>query len=527
MEYRNLGRILGKIMILEAMLMLAPLFVSFLYGEASIYKLAFTIPIVILVIFGSLLQFLRPKRNNLYQKEGFALTAAVWIVMVIFGAIPFVINGDIPNYADACFEMMSGFTTTGSSVIEDITKVSHSTLFWRSFSHWIGGMGILVFVLIFIPESKDGSSMHLFRAESPGPQVEKIVSKMKVTTKILYLIYFGMTVLEIIILSIGPLTNYNAMCNDLGINMANSYQNDKLFNAFLTAFGCAGTGGFGFMPGSMQYFTPFAQYVVSIFLILFGCNFTLYYLLLIGRIKNLFCSEEFRTYFLIIVSAVCLIFLSLIVKTNGYPQNYTVEESFRHSLFQVSSLMTTAGFTTSDYDMWPMLAKNVLVVIMFIGAMAGSTAGGIKVSRIVILFKGAYYGVLKLINPHLVPKVKFEGKSLGEKTISDVFMFVSLYFLILIIGTFLLSFDGVNGQVINVVSDAGTYEVRHGFFSNFSAVLTCISNVGPAFEAVGPYACFAAYNNFSTIVLTFIMLFGRLEILPVLILFNRRTWKRV
>ena len=527
MEYKYLGRILGKIMILEAMLMFLPLIVSFIYKESLIYKVAFIVPIIILFVFGFSLQLLKPKRNNLYQKEGFALTAAAWITMVIFGAIPFVINGDIPNYIDACFEMMSGFTTTGSSIIVDITKISHSTLFWRSFSHWIGGMGILVFVLIFIPENKDGSSMHLFRAESPGPQVEKIVSKMKVTTRILYLIYFSLTIIEIVILCVGPLTDYNAMCNDLGTLLADRYYKDKIFEAFLTSFGCAGTGGFGFIPGSMQYFTPFAQYVVSIFLILFGCNFTLYYLLLIKRIKSLFDSEEFRTYFLIIVSAVVLIFISLLIKNNIYQQTYTVEEAFRHSLFQVSSLMTTAGFTSTDYEVWPMLSKSVLIIIMFIGAMAGSTAGGIKVSRIIIAFKSIHYGILKLINPHLVPKVKFEGKSLTDKTIIDVFLFVILYFFILIIGTFLLSFDGVNDTFITIASDAGVYEVKHSFFSNFSAVLTCISNVGPAFEAVGPYSCFASYNGFSKIILTIIMLLGRLEILPVLILFNKKTWKKV
>ena len=527
MELRKLGKILGKIMILEAILMLTPLTVGFIYKESFIHILAFLVPIIVLSVIGLLLQKPKPSRHNLYQKEGFALTAMVWIVMTLFGAIPFVINGAIPNYADACFEMMSGFTTTGSSVITDITAVSHSTLFWRSFSHWIGGMGILVFVLIFIPESNDGSSMHLLRAESPGPQVGKIVSKMKVTTRILYLIYLGMTALQIIILCCGPITDYSAMCNDLGVEAATAYQNDKVFHAFLSTFGCAGTGGFGFMPGSMEYFTPFAQYVVSIFLILFGVNFSLYYLLLIGKIKDVLRSEEFRSYFMIIGAAVGFVFLSLVGKFEVFPQVYTTEESFRHSLFQVSSLMTTAGYTTTDYDVWPMLAKTSLVVVMFIGAMAGSTAGGIKVSRIVMAIKGAYINVRKLINPRYVPKAKFEGKTLEQKTINDVFAFITLYFFIFVAGIFLLSFDGVNGQIIDIVSDAGNYEVKHGFFSNFSAVLTCISNVGPAFEAVGPYSSFAGYNDFSTIILTFIMMLGRLEILPVLILFNKRTWKKV
>lgn len=513
MNYKKLGRILGKIMILEGILMLAPLAVSLIYKESLIHILAFFIPIVILAVLGLLLQKPKSERNNLYQKEGFALTALVWIIMTLFGAIPFVINGDIPNYIDACFEIMSGFTTTGSSVITDITAVSHSTLFWRSFSHWIGGMGILVFVLIFIPESNDGSSMHLLRAESPGPQVGKLVSKMKVTTRILYLIYFGMTILEVIILMLDkPIPGY---------------EDEQFFFSLLATFGCAGTGGFGFIPGSMELFHPFSQYVMAIFLILFGCNFSLYYLLLIGKIRDVFRSEEFKSYFLIIGAAVGFVFLSLVGRFEVFPQVYTTEEAFRHSLFQVASLMTTAGYTTTDYHVWPMLATTTLIVVMFIGAMAGSTAGGIKVSRIVIALKGAYINVRKLISPRYVPKAKFEGKTLETKTINDVFAFITLYFFIFLAALFLLAFDPINGQTVAIVSDAGTYSVKHGFFSNFSAVLTCISNVGPAFEAVGPYSSFAGYSGFSKIILTFTMMLGRLEILPVFILFSKRTWKKV
>ncbi|MBQ8587867.1 MAG: TrkH family potassium uptake protein [Clostridia bacterium] len=513
MNYKKLGKILGKIMIMESILMIAPFTVSLIYKEDMKNILAFVIPIAVLALIGLLLQIPKPKRNYLYQKEGFALTALVWILMTLFGAIPFVINGDIPNYIDACFEMMSGFTTTGSSVITDITTVSHSTLFWRSFSHWVGGMGILVFVLIFIPESNEGSSMHLLRAESPGPQVGKIVSKMKVTTRILYLIYLGMTVLEVVILMFDkPIPGY---------------ENEKLFFSLLATFGCAGTGGFGFIPGSMELFHPFSQYVMSIFLILFGCNFALYYMLLTGKLRQVLRSEEFRSYFLIIGAAVAFIFISLVGRFEAFPQIYTTEEAFRHSLFQVASLMTTAGYTTTDYHVWPMLATTTLVVVMFIGAMAGSTAGGIKVSRIVIAVKGAHGNVRKLINPHYIFKIKFEGKALEERTINDVFAFVTLYFFIFIAAIFLLSFDPVNGQVIKIASDAGTYTVKHGFFSNFSAVLTCISNVGPAFEAVGPYASFAGYSEFSKVILTLTMMLGRLEILPVLILFSPKTWKKL
>ena len=513
MNYKKLGKILGKIMILEGILMLAPLAVSLIYNESLIHIFAFLIPIAIMVPIGFLLQIPKPERNHLYQKEGFALTAMVWILMALFGAIPFVINGDIPNYVDACFEIMSGFTTTGASVVTDITVISHSSLFWRSFSHWIGGMGILVFVLIFIPESDDGSSMHLLRAESPGPQVGKIASKMKVTTRILYLIYLGMTVLEVIILMLDkPIPGY---------------ENEKLFFSLLATFGCAGTGGFGFIPGSMELFHPFSQYVMAIFLILYGCNFSLYYLILIGKIRDVLRSEEFKSYFLILGLAVAFVFLGLVGRFEAFPQTYTTEEAFRHSLFQVASLMTTAGFTTTDYNVWPMLSTMALILVMFMGAMAGSTAGGIKLSRIIIAMKGAYINVRKLINPRYVPKTKFEGKTLSSRTINDVFAFITLYFFILLAVLFLLAFDPVNGQMVSTVSDAGTYEVKHGFFSNFSAVLACISNVGPAFEAVGPYSSYVAYSPFSKILLTFTMLLGRLEILPVLILFNKRTWKKI
>ena len=322
-----------------------------------------------------------------------------------------------------------------------------------------------------------------------------------------------MTILEVIILMLDkPIAGY---------------ENDQFFFSLLTTFGCAGTGGFGFIPGSMELLNPFSQYVISIFLILFGCNFSLYYLLLIGKIKDVFRSEELRSYFMVLIAAVGFVFLSLVGRFEAFPQAYTTEEAFRHSLFQVSSLITTTGFTTTDYNVWPMLAKTTLILVMFMGAMAGSTAGGIKVSRIVMSVKGAYINVRKLINPRYVPNSKFEGKTLEQKTINDVFAFMTLYFFVFLAALFLLSFDSVNGTVVQIASDAGNYEVKHGFFSNFSAVLACISNVGPAFEAVGPYSCYAGYNDFSMIILTFTMLLGRLEILPMLILFNKRTWKKI
>ena len=513
MNYKKLGKILGKIMVLEGALMLAPLLVSIIYKENLRNILAFLIPSASVAGLGLLLQIPKPKREIFYQKEGFALTALVWIIMTLFGAVPFVINGDIPNYIDACFEIMSGFTTTGASIVDKVDLLSRSTLFWRSFSHWIGGMGVLVFVLIFIPESNDGSAMHLLRAESPGPQVGKIVSKMKVTTRILYLIYLGMTVLEAVIL----------MCDKPIVGTfpdgtPYDYTNDKIFFSLLAAFGSAGTGGFGFIPGSMELFSPFSQYVIAIFLILFGVNFSLYYLLLIGKVKAFFKSEELRTYVMIIVAAVGIIFVSLLTKASSM-LDFTTEEAFRHSLFQVASIITTTGYTTTDFNLWPTSACTVLVLLMFIGAMAGSTAGGIKTSRIVIAVKGCYVNVRKLINPRYVPKAKFEGKTLEEKTTNDVFSFIALYIFILLIVTLLLSLDGVNDTPVN--------GILHGFFSNFSSALACLSNIGPAFEAVGPYASYSAFNPFSKVVLTLTMMIGRLEILPVLILFSPKTWKRV
>ena len=514
MNYKNLGKILGKIMLLLAVLMLAPLAVAIIYKEGIRNVIAFLVPIAVLLVLGILSQRLKPARESLYQKEGFALTALVWIAMTLFGAIPFVINGDIPNFVDAWFEITSGFTTTGSSIITDITKMSHSTLFWRSFSHWIGGMGVLVFVLIFIPESEDGSAMHLLRAESPGPQVGKIASKMKATARILYLIYFGLTLLEFIILMLdAPIAGY---------------ESEQVFFSILSAFGCAGTGGFGFIPESIALFNPFSQYVMAIFLLLFGVNFSLYYLILIGKVREVLKSEELKTYFLVVAASVTIITINLISSFKTASLDFSTEEAFRHSLFQVASIITTAGFSTTDFAVWPMPSVTILVVLMFMGAMAGSTAGGIKLSRIVIAIKGAYINVRKLINPRYVPKAKFEGKTIEEKTVSDVFAFITLYLFILMSTVLLLSFDPINGTAVTVVSDAypDGYVQTHGFFTNFSSALACLSNIGPGFEAVGAYASYAGYSLFSKILLSFTMIVGRLEILPVLILFSPKTWRR-
>ncbi len=512
MNYRKFGNIMGKIMIVEGMFMTLPLAVSLIYRESYRNLLAFLMPILLLFLLGGILQLPKSERKSLYQKEGFAVVGMAWIVMTLFGALPFVINGDIPNYVDACFEIMSGFTTTGASIIEDVTTISYSGLFWRSFSHWIGGMGILVFILIFIPESKEGYSMHMLRAESPGPQVGKLVSRMRVTTRILYSIYLGLTVLLFLLLMLDqPIPGY---------------EKDRVLWNLLAALGCAGTGGFGFIPGSIELFSPYSQYVMAVFLLLFGCNFSLYYLLLIGKVKEVFKSGEFRTYIGIIVTALLLVFWGLMDRLAALPHIETAEEAFRHSLFQVASLMTTAGFTTTDYDVWPMGVRVILLVVMCIGGMAGSTAGGIKVSRVVLALKWVRISIRKMIDPHYVRVTKLEGKKLEEKTITDVFTYMVLYVTIVILGLIIISLDPVNGQTVSIVSDAGSYRVEHGFFSNFSAVFACISNVGPGFEAVGPYSNYAGYSAVSKIILTLIMLLGRLEILPIIVLCHLKTWRK-
>lgn len=517
MNIKVLGKIIGKIMILEGVLMILPLIVSIIYKEEIIFQLSFIIPIIILIGGGIVLQKLNPSRKGLYQKEGFAICALVWIIMTIFGALPFTINGDIPNYIDSLFETMSGFTTTGASILNDVTILAKSSLFWRSFTHWIGGMGILVFILIFIPESEDGSSLHLLKAESPGPQVGKIASKMKMTTRILYLIYLFLTLIEVVLLLFSP--------ESVGPD-GTVYKMD-LFNSLLASFGSAGTGGFGFATNSMEYFSPYTQYVIATFLILFGINFSLYYLILIGKVKDVLKSEELKTYFAIIATAIFIIIISVVrerfMTISGFVLNgESFEEIFRHSYFQVASIITTTGFSTTNYEYWPTVAKTVIVILMICGAMAGSTGGGVKVSRFVIAIKGIGIKIRKLINPRYVAKSKFEGKIIEEGTINDVFAFLSLYFIIVFVVVLILGFDPNNDVLVNVAGE----NIKHDFLTNFTATISCLSNIGPGLNAVGPYSSFSFYSNFSKIILTLTMLIGRLEILPVLILFNKKTWQK-
>lgn len=484
MNYRMIRNIVGKIMILVSIFMILPMIVSFIYKEGITYYLAYLIPILILFGGGYFLSYKKLDDRKLGVKEGFIIVALSWIVMSLFGCIPFMITRDIPNFFDAFFEMTSGFTTTGASVV-DVTVLSHSTLFWRSFSHWIGGMGMLVFILMVIPESKEGSTMHILRAESPGPQVGKLVSKMKLTSRYLYLIYFGLTVIELLLLWLGP--------------------DEKMtfFNSLIYSLGTAGTGGFAMDAYSLEFYSNYSQYVIAIFMLIFGINFTMFYLILIGSFKSVFKNEEVKTYLIMVAVSV------IIITINIYGTCKNLEEAFRLSLFQVSSIVSTTGYSTTNFINWPSLSLLVLLLLMISGACAGSTAGGMKVSRIVILAKSFVRNIKRMIAPRKIETLKINGKTIEEEQVESVQSFLVVYFVVLLACAGLISIDG--------------YDV----LTNLTASLTCISNVGPGLtEHIGPYGSFSIFSDFSKVVLSLEMIAGRLEIFPLLILFYPRTWLR-
>ena len=380
--------------------------------------------------------------------------------------------------------MASGFTTTGASIVTDVEILKHSTQIWRSFSHWIGGMGVLVFILAIIPESKDGSSMHILRAESPGPQVGKLVSRMQVTSRILYIIYLVLTMVQFLLLWLGP-------DKKMGI-----------FESLFYSLGTAGTGGFGMHANGLEFFTPYSQYVISIFMIIFGVNFSLFYLLLLGNIKDVFKNEELRWYLGIILISVVIIVINIYSKCQNF------EQSFRLSLFQVASIISTTGFSTTNFDLWPTLSKTVLVILMFFGGMAGSTAGGLKISRVNILVKSAIRKIKKMINPRKIETQTIDNKPLTDSTVEGVEGYFVVYFIILIVSVLLISIDNFD------------------FTTNFTASLACISNVGPGLATVGPYGSFSEFSNFSKFVLSIVMITGRLELFPILVLFSTNTWRK-
>jgi trk system potassium uptake protein TrkH len=491
MNYGIIRNILGKIILLVALFMILPMFVALYYKEPVINIISFLIPAASLAIIGFLMSFFKAKDTKILAREGFVIVGLSWILMSLFGAIPFMISKEIPNFFDAFFEMASGFTTTGSTILsgEAIDSMSKSMLFWRSFSHWIGGMGILVFILAFIPESKDGTTVHILRAESTGPSVGKLVSKMQVTSRILYLIYMGLSIIMLITLLVLP---------------------DKkmgFFDSIITMFGTAGTGGFSNHGASIGYYAACSQYTVAVFMILFGINFSVYYLLLIGHAKEAFKNEEVLWYLALIILATIAIFFNI---KNMYG---TLEEAFRHSLFQTASIISTTGFSTVNYGLWPALSLVILMFLTLIGSCAGSTAGGIKASRFAIITKQTFVEIEKMVSPRKVKNIRLNFKPLDEATIRSVRSFLITYFIILITGTILISIYNPNFPSLDPLTA-------------LSSSLTCLSNVGPGMGQVGPAYNFNNYSYFSKMILSLEMIMGRLELFPILILFNPKTWKK-
>ena len=473
-----IGFVIGRILVTEAALLVLPLIVALLHGEAAY---PFLIPMALLVMIGLLLSMHRPARTALYARDGLAIVALAWIAVSAFGALPFVLSGDVPFYVDAFFETVSGFTTTGASILTEVEPLSRGGLFWRSFTHWVGGMGVLVFVMAILPMS-DGHGMHIMRAEVPGPTVGKLVSRMSDTAKILYGIYLALTLVEIVLLLVGGM---------------------PLFDACIHAFGSAGTGGFSCRNLSVgAYQNPYFDIVIGIFMLLFGVNFNLYYFLLIGRFRDVFHSEELRSYLLIVAAAVAAITVDIVHLYDS------VSTSLCHAFFQVSSIITTTGFATTDFNAWPTFSKGILVVLMFVGACAGSTGGGIKVARIVILVKASYCDMRRMLHPNAVSTVRFEGKPLTDRNLRSVHLFLTVYILVFTVSFLLLSLE------------------QFDLITTFTALAACINNIGPGLEVVGPMGNFSAFSPWSKLLLSFDMLVGRLEIFPMLLLCAPSIWKR-
>ena len=479
MNYAIVFRLLGYILMIEGTLLLLPAVTSLIYAEWAVMGV-FLLTAAISGALGFALQAIKPRSKVFYMREGFAATALSWITISIMGAVPFVLTGCIPNPVDAMFETVSGFTTTGASILPGVEGLPNGILFWRSFTHWIGGMGVLVFLLSLLPLT-GGSHVNLMKAESPGPQVDKLVPKVQSTAKILYGIYFALTVVEVCFLLAG------------GMNV---------FDSLLTAFGTAGTGGFGFKNDSFASFSPYIQWVVTIFMILFGVNFNAYFLLLLRRFRRAASSEEVRAYFAIILAAVA------VITVNIRSLYGTFGEALRHAAFQVGSIITTTGFSSCDFDLWPTLAKEVLVLLMFVGACAGSTGGGLKLSRVMMLLKAAFSDMRRVIWPRRVSRLQMEGQRVEQTVIRAVFSYSTLYMLLVLAGTLLISFDGF---------DTAT---------NFTAALTCLSNMGPGLGLIGPAGNFSIFSDLSKLLMSFLMLAGRLELYPILVLFFPSVWKR-
>ena len=478
MNYRMIACVMGRILLTEAALMALPLLTALSYGESP---WPFLLTMLLLTLIGAPLGWRVPKDTALYARDGFAVVAAAWVLMSAFGALPFTLSGDIPDFVDAFFETVSGFTTTGASILTAVEPLHKGVVFWRSFTHWVGGMGVLVFVMAILPMS-DGHGMHLMRAEVPGPSVGKLVSRMSESAKILYEIYTALTLLEIIILLAGGM---------------------PFFDSCVHAFGSAGTGGFSNRNLSVgAYQNPFFDVVIGTFMLLFSINFNLYYYLLIRRFAEVVKSETLWTFVGIVAASVLAIAANI---TAMYGSFLT---SLRHAYFQVASIISTSGFSTVDFDQWPAFSRAILTVLMFIGACAGSTGGGIKVDRLIILVKASVRDMRKMLHPNAVASVRFEGKPLPERNIQGVHTFIAVYLMIFVASYLLLSLEGLD------------------LISTFTALSACINNIGPGLGMVGPTGNFSAFSPASKLLLSFDMLVGRLEIFPMLLLFAPSMWRR-
>lgn len=469
--------ILGYVIQIEGALLLFPCVVALVYRERE--GIFYCIVAFICLFLGAAMSHRKPQDQVFYLKEGCVTTALSWIFLSLFGCIPFVLSGEIPSFTDALFETISGFTTTGASILTDVEVLSHCSLFWRSFTHWIGGMGVLVFLLAIIPLS-GGSHINLMRAESPGPSVGKLVPKVKYTARLLYIIYFGMTLLEYILLIVGRMPAFHALC---------------------TAFGTAGTGGFGTKNDSLAGFSPYIQWVVAIFMILFGVNFNMYYLLLFRNVKKAFGMEEVRGYFVIIAAAVGIIFVEIC------QTSVNSATALRDAVFQVASIITTTGYSTVDFNTWSQSCKVVLVLLMFIGACAGSTGGGIKVSRFQILFKTVRKELDSYIHPKSIKKIRMDNKPIEHEVVRAVNVYFITFMILFSVSVFLVSLEG------------------NDLVTSFTAVAATINNIGPGLEMVGPASNFSVLGTFSKYVLMFDMIAGRLELFPLLILFYPPLWR--
>ncbi len=480
MNYRLVANYIAKILMLDAICMVPALLISLFQGESAAWT-AFLFTVLVQIAFGGILLHIKEKNKRLYAREGFVIVALSWVLVSAFGAIPFTLSGEIPSYIDALFETISGFTTTGATILNDIESVPMGLLYWRSFTHWLGGMGILVFLLALAPLMRgNGMSLHILRAESPGPEVDKFAPKLHLNARILYTIYIGMTLLQIVLLLLGGM---------------------PLFDSVTTAFSSAGTGGFAIKNDSMASYSPYCQTVSAIFVMLFGVNFNIYFLMLIGDFRSAVKNGELRTYLGIIFASTA----AITVAATSYFDS--IGESLHHAFFQVTSIITTTGFISCDYELWPEITHTIILFLMVVGACAGSTGGGIKVSRLIILFKSIGQEIRHSRQPQSISVMTMDGSAVSRETARRCSAFFAAYVFTVIASTMILSIEG------------------NSLETNLSAVIACINNVGPGLDLSGPTESFSFFSNGSKLVLMLNMLMGRLEMFPILILLSPGTWK--